>query len=190
MFLNKEVSPISLGRTTQFLDANYGLPTTRTLIILFLLARRKEKKGQNMAILQLGLIIFDLLMDILFVITNARVVDWLYIPKFLEWFSQNGKVASTFTLLAGADIEGACLSVCLEDIPQLFIQRNTINYDIIPLFTLISSKEPELKGKINKGSDVPIPEPSVGKINDVNDEHKVVIKDDQFKACIFNILRQ
>ncbi|CAG8683488.1 16657_t:CDS:2, partial [Funneliformis caledonium] len=28
MILNKEVSPISLGRTTQFLDANYGLPTT------------------------------------------------------------------------------------------------------------------------------------------------------------------
>ncbi|CAG8545645.1 4738_t:CDS:2 [Funneliformis mosseae] len=274
MILNKEVSPISLGKTTRYLDATYGLRTTQnlwnkyktkivmvfialgTLIMLFLLAQRREKKGQNMAILQLGLIIFDLLMDILFVSNNARDVDWLYIPsvifltvpiglntvlafliitnentnqEFFKWFSQHGKVASIFTLLAGADIEaltilqsnmagfsffrapfsneakskifwGACLSVFLEDIPQVFIQRNTVNYDIIPLLTLISSslnltiniigrlyqainrlrnkEELELKGKDEGfGGLDPFPKPSVGKIND--DEHKIDIKDDQ-----------
>ncbi len=159
------------------------------LITLFLLAQRRESKGQNMAILQLGLIIFDLIMDILFVSNNGRDVDWLYIPsvifltvpiglntvmafliitkentnhKFFKWFSQHGKIASIFTLLAGADIDaltilqsnlagfgffqapfsndamskifwGACLSIFTEDIPQVFIQVRKISIIFILL---------------------------------------------------------
>ncbi|CAG8842912.1 19748_t:CDS:2, partial [Racocetra persica] len=99
---------------------------------LFLAAHRKAPEGQNFAILQIGLIIFDLSVYLLFVINNSKDIPWLYIPslvflvvpvslntliafwiimdentrkKFFAWFSRNGKVVSIFTLLAASDIE-------------------------------------------------------------------------------------
>ncbi|CAG8536162.1 5412_t:CDS:2 [Diversispora eburnea] len=150
MIKYKSMTLISLNPTTIFLDENYGFATTPNLwekykfkllglflaiiflIIIFFIAQRREKKANNTAILQLGLIIFDLALDILFVVFNGKIVEELYIPsivflvvpitlntiwafyiikaenaspEFLGWFNQNIKTASIFTILSGADIE-------------------------------------------------------------------------------------
>ncbi|RHZ82304.1 hypothetical protein Glove_109g196 [Diversispora epigaea] len=102
------------------------------LIVLLLIAKKMESKGRNMAILQFGLIIFDFVMDVLFVSNNGKVIEVLYIPSvvfltvpigintiwafyiisdenksktFLDWFIRHEKVASLFTVLSSADIE-------------------------------------------------------------------------------------
>ncbi|RHZ83236.1 hypothetical protein Glove_99g117 [Diversispora epigaea] len=208
----KYKSITSIGRlpTTNLLDEDFGFETRQNLwekyklrflgvilaigilAVLFLLAQKKESEGRNMAVLQLGLIIFDFVMDTLFVSNNGKVVEVLYIPSvifltvpivvntvwafyiiieeskpdnksgsnfsksskyenFFDWFTKHGKVASIFTVLAGADIEalsilysnmagfeffnapfstigkhrifwGSCLNIFLEDIPQVIIQ--------------------------------------------------------------------
>ncbi|CAG8620657.1 8348_t:CDS:2 [Dentiscutata erythropus] len=196
MIRNKDITPIGSGNTTKYLDDTYGfVPSSNLwdkyklkllgvflvaclLIFLFLLAQRRDKKGHNIAILQLGLILFDLIIDVLFLVNNGKDVEFLYIPsviflvapicintalafsiitkentqpEFFSWFVRHGKVASIFTVLAGADIEalailksnlagfsffqapfsdeaqsrifwGACLNIFTEDIPQVIIQ--------------------------------------------------------------------
>ncbi|RIB21543.1 hypothetical protein C2G38_2034299 [Gigaspora rosea] len=150
MIHNKDVTPIGSGNIVKYLDDTYGyVPSSNLwdkyklkllgvfviaclLIFLFLMAQRRDKKGHNVAILQLGLILFDLTIDILFLVNNGRDVEFLYIPsvvflvvplcinttlafmiitkentrpEFFSWFVQNGKIAAIFTVLAGADIE-------------------------------------------------------------------------------------
>ncbi|RIA97775.1 hypothetical protein C1645_813648, partial [Glomus cerebriforme] len=102
------------------------------LIILFGLAHMKNKKGRNIAIFQLALFIFDFVLDTLFISKNANDIPKLYIPslifytlpiglntisafliitkentkpKFNQWFTENIKFTSIFTILAGADVE-------------------------------------------------------------------------------------
>ncbi|CAG8506429.1 8152_t:CDS:10 [Diversispora eburnea] len=91
---------------------------------------------------------------------------------FLDWFTQHEMVASVFTVLSGADIEtlsilysnlagfkffqapisikgkkrifwASCLTIFIEDIPQLIIQilyqQRVVTYDIIPFLALVSS---------------------------------------------------
>jgi hypothetical protein len=43
--------------------------------------RKQPIESTKVAILHLGLIIFDLVIDILFASKNAPAVEWLYIPK-------------------------------------------------------------------------------------------------------------
>ncbi|KAF0395551.1 hypothetical protein F8M41_010214 [Gigaspora margarita] len=150
MIHNKDITPIGSGNIVKYLDDTYGfIPSSNLwdkyklkllgvfviaclLIFLFLMAQRRDKKGHNIAILQLGLILFDLTIDILFLVNNGRDVEFLYIPsvvflvvplcinttlafmiitkentrpEFFSWFVQNGKIAAIFTVLAGADIE-------------------------------------------------------------------------------------
>ncbi|RHZ84041.1 hypothetical protein Glove_86g120 [Diversispora epigaea] len=159
MIKHKSMTLISSNPTTKFLDETYGFETTPNLwekyklkllglfvtvaflVILFFIAQRKEKKADNIAILQLGLIIADLALDILFIIFNGKIVEELYIPsiiflvvpitlntlwafhiikaenaspEFFGWFSKNIKIASIFTILAGADIEA--LSILYSNI--------------------------------------------------------------------------
>ncbi|CAG8569410.1 695_t:CDS:2 [Diversispora eburnea] len=197
MIVHRNMTSISLLPTTKYLDENFGFKPKQNLwdeykweflgimlilailVVLFLIAQKMNKKGHYMAILQLGLIIFDLAMDILFVSKNAKVIKALYIPSkenkskdFRVWFTQNEKAASVFTVLSSADIEilsilnsnlagfkifqapisikgknrifwVSCLTVFVEDIPQMIIQLlyhfSVITYDIIPLLTLASS---------------------------------------------------
>ncbi|CAB5217332.1 unnamed protein product [Rhizophagus irregularis] len=150
MVKSKDLTLINNGQASKYLDQSYGfIPTLDfwetykykllailliigLLIILFFLARRRNSNGNNIAILQLGLIIFDLVIDITFVNNNAKDVPVLYYPsivfvtvpigintilafylitqentrpEFLEWFTAHGKVASIFTILASTDIE-------------------------------------------------------------------------------------
>ncbi|CAG8598286.1 4110_t:CDS:10, partial [Paraglomus occultum] len=149
------------------------------LSIIYLFARQKYPEGQNFAAVKLVLILADLSLDIAFVLSSARNVPQLHTPsiaflivpivfnstlafsilmtelskntKFQEWFSQNVRIASILTLLAGADVEaitflgskfagwqmfsaplsktalnyifwGSTLNLFIEDIPQLVIQ--------------------------------------------------------------------
>ncbi|GBB88966.1 hypothetical protein RclHR1_01560002 [Rhizophagus clarus] len=102
------------------------------LVILYILANRREKKGHNIAIFKFSLYVFDFVMDTLFIINNANDVIKLYIPsmvfytiplglnmalafliiakenrrkEFLLWFTENNKLTSIFTILAGINIE-------------------------------------------------------------------------------------
>ncbi|CAG8597066.1 1189_t:CDS:2, partial [Diversispora eburnea] len=176
MITYKNMTSIDLFPTTKYLDGDFGFKPTPALwgkykwkflgvmlvlailVVLFLIAKKIESKGHNIAILQLGLIIFDFAMDVLFVSKNGKVIEVLYIPSyenkskaFLDWFSQNEKVASVFTVLSSADIEtlsilhsnmagfkffqapfstkgknrifwASCLAIFVEDIPQVIIQ--------------------------------------------------------------------
>ncbi|CAJ0639048.1 9132_t:CDS:2 [Entrophospora sp. SA101] len=196
MISESDATPISSGTVTKYLDPDYGLQATQNLwernklkflglflglavlVTLFLIAQRRESKGRNIVILQLGLIISDMVMDVVFLINNGKQVEVLYIPcvvfitvpiavntvlaftiitnensreVFYKWFSAHGKVASIFTVLAGADIDaltilqsnlagfaafnapfsndaitkifwGACANIFLEDLPQVIVQ--------------------------------------------------------------------
>ncbi|CAB4495910.1 unnamed protein product [Rhizophagus irregularis] len=150
MVKSKDLTLINDGQASKYLDQSYGFIRTLDLwktykykllsifliigllIVLFFFARRRNSNGNNIAILQLGLIIFDLVIDITFVNYNAKDVPVLYFPsivfvtvpigintilafylitqenkrqKFLEWFMTHRKVASIFTILASTDIE-------------------------------------------------------------------------------------
>ncbi|RHZ49469.1 hypothetical protein Glove_520g5 [Diversispora epigaea] len=149
MIKYKSITAISLFPSTNYLDEDFGFVPNQNLwekyrlefvvfilalgilVFLFLLAHKKERKGRNVIVLQLGLIIFDFVMDILFVSFNGDAVKVLYIPSvvfltvpvtvntiwafyiifnesrsknFLDWFTQHEKVASIFAVLSGADI--------------------------------------------------------------------------------------
>ncbi|RHZ82399.1 hypothetical protein Glove_109g262 [Diversispora epigaea] len=130
MIIYKNMTSVGLYPTTKYLDGDFGFKpkpnfwdeyrwkilgvilALAILVILFLIAKKMESKGRDLAILQLGLIIFDFIMDVLFVSKNGKVIEVLYIPSdenksktFLDWFSQHEKVASVFTVLSSADIE-------------------------------------------------------------------------------------
>ncbi|RHZ87019.1 hypothetical protein Glove_41g145 [Diversispora epigaea] len=150
MIKYKRITSISLFLNTNYLDEDFGSVPNQNLwgkykirilgvvlafgilMVLFLLAHKKERKGRNMAVLQLGLIIFDFVINALFVSNNGKVVEALYIPSlmfltvptvvnaigafyiifdenksktFLDWFAQHLMVALIFTVLSGADIE-------------------------------------------------------------------------------------
>ncbi|CAG8572251.1 7568_t:CDS:10 [Diversispora eburnea] len=150
MIVYKNMTSIGLKPTTKYLDGDYGFKPNQNLwdkykwkflgvililailVVLFLIAQKMESKGRNIAVLQLGLIIFDFVMDVLFVSKNGKVIKELYIPSvlfvtipiginaiwafyiisdenksknFLNWFTQHEKAASIFTILSSADIE-------------------------------------------------------------------------------------
>ncbi|CAG8525342.1 13012_t:CDS:2 [Funneliformis mosseae] len=147
---NKYITLISSGKYTKYLDQEFGYKTSSNFfmdyglyffavfaamcvfVIIYMWAKRKNNEGRNIVILQFGIIMFDFLMDILFVSTNARAIDRLFIPsivivivpfitslglaftiitrenlteEFSKWSKNNTKVVAIFTLLAGADIE-------------------------------------------------------------------------------------
>ncbi|CAG8470112.1 8706_t:CDS:2 [Funneliformis mosseae] len=167
LIVNKFITSLAEGENSKYLDENYGykpfpnyweeirlsligmLFVFTAFVILFLTAQRRaqnsKRRAYNLAILQLGLIISDFLLDILFLSKSARDVEWLYIPsliiliipttlniilafyiiteenlknlKFKNWSHQNMKVVSAFTLLAGADIEA--LNILQSNIADL-----------------------------------------------------------------------
>ncbi|CAB4376667.1 unnamed protein product [Rhizophagus irregularis] len=98
MMSNNNQTPIG-NYQLAYLDSNYGfnpapdywqeykfkllgiLLILIALIVLFILASIREKKGQNIAIFKFALFIFDFIADILFLTNNADDVRELYIPR-------------------------------------------------------------------------------------------------------------
>ncbi|CAG8674165.1 10291_t:CDS:2 [Funneliformis caledonium] len=104
-----------------------------TLGSLYLWARYRHPKGKNSAIFKIPLLLFDLLMDILFVIYHGRTIPYIFIPSiiilavsfafnsfmsviiitreishnpnFQKWFDNHIKLAALFTVLGFADVE-------------------------------------------------------------------------------------
>ncbi|CAB4421575.1 unnamed protein product [Rhizophagus irregularis] len=147
MVINKDQTPINDGQVSQYLDQTYGfnfisnlwerrllylLLIVGFLIGLFLFVQIRNRNSNNIAILQFGLIIFDLILDILFISSKAKDVSILYISSvvfviipigintilaiyiiilentrsnFYHWFMTHIKVTSIFIILAGADIK-------------------------------------------------------------------------------------
>ncbi|KAF0412046.1 hypothetical protein F8M41_008018 [Gigaspora margarita] len=141
---------IYMNNHTKYLDSSYGLVINSNLwneikwkllvlliglivlIALALWARYKNPQGQNFMIVKSVFILFDLTMDILFVVKNGKDVPWLYIPSitilivslvfnmviatmlithelrencsFIKWFNEYKSVISIFTICSGADI--------------------------------------------------------------------------------------
>ncbi|CAG8517855.1 8152_t:CDS:2 [Funneliformis mosseae] len=147
---NKPITVIASGESTSYLDEDYGYKTlpnwrktygsallgifaiTLVLICFFFYAKRKNADAKNTVIFQLGIIIFDVIMDITFIITKAKNIEALYIPsilftigpfiisviiafviikkeekmrEFFEWSRENKKVVDVFTVLAGSEVE-------------------------------------------------------------------------------------
>ncbi|CAB4376640.1 unnamed protein product [Rhizophagus irregularis] len=149
MMSNNDQTPIGYGQLTN-LDFTYGFNPAPNyleeygprslilvsiaipLVILYFLAKKRERKGQNIVIFKVSFFIFDFVIDTLFIINNANDVKRLYIPslifytvpiglnlassfliiakentrnEFLSWFTENNKLASIFIILAGIDID-------------------------------------------------------------------------------------
>ncbi|RHZ78429.1 hypothetical protein Glove_165g110 [Diversispora epigaea] len=161
MIKYKSITSISLFPTTNYLDEVFGFEqqnlwnkckwgflgvilTFAFLVFLFSIANGRTRHGRNMAIFQLGFIIYDFVLDVIFVSVKGRVVVALYIPSvvfltvpiginiiwayyifskekksecFFNWFSHHGKVASVFIGLSGADIDA--LSILHSNIAGL-----------------------------------------------------------------------
>ncbi|CAG8609215.1 7657_t:CDS:2, partial [Diversispora eburnea] len=150
MIVYKNMTSIGLKPTTKYLDGDFGFKHTQKLldwdkykwrflsviltlailVVLFFNSTKKRKQGKkghplkchNIAVLQLGLIIFDFVMDVLFVSKNAGF------KLFQAPFSTKGKNTIFWA---------SCLAIFVEDIPQVIIQA--VAYDIIPLLALASS---------------------------------------------------
>ncbi|GBB95381.1 hypothetical protein RclHR1_02520016 [Rhizophagus clarus] len=144
MMANSDQTFIGQGDFTKYLDSTFGfkpkpnywhdykfklLGAFLTIIILSFFT---SLLGRNSVIFQFALIIFDFVMDVLFITNNANDFPKLYTPslilftlpiasntilafqiiskenaksKFPECFEKNIKLASVFIILAGADIE-------------------------------------------------------------------------------------
>ncbi|CAG8564467.1 6782_t:CDS:10, partial [Scutellospora calospora] len=150
---NKDYTGITLyGNTSRFLDIDYGFQRAT----LFVIAKIKSPESQNFIIIQIGITIFRTTTVTMFTFTSAKAIinPNLYIPSlvflfvpiilnllvaftiiffgkgdFSKWFSKYGRTATSFAMLS--------------DIPQFIIQilyiNNSVEYDILPLFTLIAS---------------------------------------------------
>ncbi|CAB5367163.1 unnamed protein product [Rhizophagus irregularis] len=158
MVKSKDLTLINNGQASKYLDQSYGfIPTLNLwekykynllgilliiglLIVLFFFARSRNSNGNNIAILQLGLIIFDLVIDITFVNNNAKDIPVLYFLSIVFVTVPIGINTILAFYLITQEIQDQNF---LNDIPQVIIQilykLYTVSYDIIPLLTLISS---------------------------------------------------
>ncbi|CAI2170264.1 16462_t:CDS:2 [Funneliformis geosporum] len=109
------------------------------LIICYLIALFKHKKGKNSVIFSMTLILLDFVFDVLFILKNGKDVPWLYKPylivlvgpivincllsfaiivhewrnnkKFKTWLGKHSQFAAIMTVVAGADIEALKLLI-------------------------------------------------------------------------------
>ncbi|CAG8681772.1 15932_t:CDS:2, partial [Funneliformis mosseae] len=149
LIMNKRITVIALGETTRYLDESYGYKAHPNvlkaygitlvgafvvailLLGVYLYAKNENEDAKNTVIFQISIVIFDIIMDITFIITKAKNVEVLYIPsivffifpftismilafiiikkeeqrrEFLEWSRENRKFVELFTLFAGSEI--------------------------------------------------------------------------------------
>ncbi|KAF0533983.1 hypothetical protein F8M41_010291 [Gigaspora margarita] len=155
-------------------------------ILIFLVARLRSPESENFCILTLGLTIFRFVTYVVFTFTDATLVPNIFIPsvaflvipvafnlalaftilfsekseEFVGWFVQYGRVAVTFALVSGANIDtllilrarlmniemfkapfsdrslttifwGACVAVFLTEIPQFILQIIFLNSSVL-----------------------------------------------------------
>nr|CAG8468062.1 3373_t:CDS:10 [Entrophospora candida] len=103
------------------------------LLIIYLIARNKNKEANNLTIFLAAFVLGDLVIDILFLVFHSRKVSWLFIPnllcvvipliynfslaisifiieiksnrEFAKWFQKYSRIASVITILSSADVE-------------------------------------------------------------------------------------
>ncbi|CAI2174861.1 10011_t:CDS:2 [Funneliformis geosporum] len=136
---------------------------------VFFIVRYRNPHARNFFVFSFAIIIFDFILDVAFIVYNTQTVSPLYIPRsllnislsslleyilnisftftskqstnepFRKWFMANTKVVSLLTILASADI--------------IYLQQNSIIYDPIPVFALISAGISILFSLIGRGFD-------------------------------------
>ncbi|CAG8631460.1 9622_t:CDS:2, partial [Dentiscutata heterogama] len=142
---NKKYTSISTETTTQYLDETFGVSKYQTIQEYF------EVHKSRFIIVFVVIVAFALLFLVARQISNESIPS-LWVPRpFVRWFAHNGRVAVSFALLSGANIDtllilrsrvmnlkmfnapfsdrslktifwGACIGVFLTDIPQFIIQ--------------------------------------------------------------------
>ncbi|RIB17627.1 hypothetical protein C2G38_2087843 [Gigaspora rosea] len=155
-------------------------------ILIFLVARLRSPESENFCILTLGLTIFRFVTYVVFTFTDAPLVPNIFIPsvaflvipvafnlalaftilyseksdEYVVWFVQYGRVAVSFALASGANIDtllilrarlmkiemfnapfsdrslttifwGACVDVLLTEIPQFILQIIFLNSSVL-----------------------------------------------------------
>ncbi|CAG8487027.1 4362_t:CDS:2 [Cetraspora pellucida] len=124
MIKNKDTSALSDKSYAKFLDSNYGFqPQVRVklfaaiiaiilLLTIYLFAKRKYPESNNNFIFKIVLIIFDFILDILFVVKNGNDIKELFVPseiqtnsEFRDWFVDNIQIGSICTLLSCPNVE-------------------------------------------------------------------------------------
>ncbi|CAG8608838.1 2974_t:CDS:10, partial [Ambispora leptoticha] len=146
----KDITSFSRYNYTDWLDSSYGFQETSDIwakykvmfiiaivdlffiAIVYFMAWRKNKKGQNIVIITSALILQDIIFDFAFVIFNSKDVSGLFIPslltliipivmncavafyiilsensrndKFNSWFRKYPQIAAASTLFASGDI--------------------------------------------------------------------------------------
>ncbi|RIB13162.1 hypothetical protein C2G38_2144686 [Gigaspora rosea] len=155
IIMNKHISALSDKNSMIFFDDQYGfqpkpnlwmeirykllilLIAVIILFVIYLLAKRRNQKGQNFIIFKISLIIVGLILDFSFIIMNGNDVPSLYIPR-LDFFS--ALVSENFKRWI---LYGTACHLFIKNIPQLVIQiiyqRSVIMYTSIPLLTLVVS---------------------------------------------------
>ncbi|CAG8492492.1 22700_t:CDS:2 [Gigaspora margarita] len=101
LIINKDTSVISINNHTKYLDSSYGVALNvnfwdeikfkllelsigcAILIIIALMAHYIYPKGQSFMIFTMAFIIFDSVMDILFIVENGNDVPSLYLPSII-----------------------------------------------------------------------------------------------------------
>ncbi|RIB13160.1 hypothetical protein C2G38_2099011, partial [Gigaspora rosea] len=90
MIKNKYISALADKKFMIFLDDQYGFQVKLigscvafVLLIIYLWARWRCPKGQNLIIFKLALMILDLILDCLFIIENGHDVSFLFIPSLI-----------------------------------------------------------------------------------------------------------
>ncbi|RHZ83699.1 hypothetical protein Glove_88g139 [Diversispora epigaea] len=154
MIIYKNMTSIGLFSITKYLDGDFGFKPKLRMVKLL-----------NVIFLAIPIGINTIWA--FYIISNENKSK-----PFFDWFTHYEKIASVFTVLSSADIEtlsilhsnlvgfkffqapisikeknrifwASCLTIFVEDIPQLIIQLlyhfSVVTYDIIPLLTLVSS---------------------------------------------------
>ncbi|KAF0547902.1 hypothetical protein F8M41_000254 [Gigaspora margarita] len=101
LIINKDTSVISINNHTKYLDSSYGVALNvnfwdeikfkllelsigcAVLIIIALMAHYIYPKGQSFMIFTMAFILFDSVMDILFIVENGNDVPSLYLPSII-----------------------------------------------------------------------------------------------------------
>ncbi|KAG9301896.1 hypothetical protein G9A89_004576 [Geosiphon pyriformis] len=148
---NKGITQLSLNPQSSLLDSDFGFRSTPNiwenlklkiiilgvfiifLLIVYILARRRFPEGNNFALINQVLVLFDLAMDVTFILYNGKDVKSLFLPSIIilavvvtfnsglavyilvneikrnkncvDWFQEYTKPAAMITLTSAANIE-------------------------------------------------------------------------------------
>ncbi|RIB13097.1 hypothetical protein C2G38_2198809 [Gigaspora rosea] len=151
---NKDTSIISINNHTRYLDSSYGVAINvnfwdeikfkllelsigcAILIIIALLANYIYPKGQSFMIFTMAFILFDSVMDILFIVENGNDVPSLYLPSIIIFgFAVLFNFAAAIVLISYELYSNNLFSIWVDKYAN-----------IIPIFVILSASNVMILG--------------------------------------------